>query len=613
MDNFGGAVPLTLAQVTSGYNGPGVKAGDVFISTRLASFPDLQLGDQVDNYSRQLNIVDNLSWVKGAHELRFGIDWRRLNSTYGPVAFGQEVDFTREPNIISSKPNYMALYANQGARPVYDNYSAYAQDTWKLSPRLTMELGMRWEMNPAPRDANGLRPIVLTGINGADVSNVSIAPPSAPFYRTFKTAFAPRAGIAYALNQRSGRETVLRGGFGVYYDLGSGMASSLFGGYPFFGSTSLSPETFPVSPDLVQPPAFFPLPTQFSEPGIQSFFTFFALDPNLQLPYTLQWNVAVEQSLGKQQTITLSYVASAARKLTTTEGLNQLDYSNPLTQNRPNPNIGNINYVTNGPTADYRSLQARYQRRFSQGLQALVNYTWSHAVDEVSNDLFFGSGLDRGNADFDVRHNFSAAVTYDFPKLGSAAGSGAIARFVKAIANGWSLDSIFFARTGMPLDLVPISSYLIVRPDGTSFNLRPDLVPGQPFWISDPTVPGGQRLNPAAFATPPRDSNPAIPEDVYYPLRQGTLKRNAVYLPGIYQLNMAVRRQFNLGERLKLQLKAEAFNVFNHPLFAGYGNNISYSDLGVPSNTLSNNFGGLNKLYQTGGPRSMQFSLRLSF
>ena len=599
LDDFGGAVPLTLSQLTSGYSGPGVKVGGVGINVSNLFLGGPSLGDAVANQSRQFNLVDNFSWVKGSHQIKFGIDWRRLTPIYGPSAFEQILNFDSEASLVNSTPDFVAILTNGGARPIYDNYSAYTQDTWKMSPRLTLELGLRWELNPAPRDANGLRPVVLTGINGTNVSNVSIAPPNAPFYKTFKTAFAPRVGIAYALNQSSGRETVLRGGFGVYYDLGSGLGSSLFGGFPF-RQVAVLPNVFPISAALVRPPEFLPVPTQISELARQNYF---AVDPSLRLPYTLAWNVGVEQSLGNQQTVSITYVASAGRRLLVTEGLNNQPRNlvTGVLLPRPNPNIGDIRYVTNGPTSDYHSLQLQYQRRLSRGLQALVNYTWSHAIDVVSTEGVTNS-LDRGNADFDVRHNLSAAFTYDLPKL---KGSGPLARFVKAVANGWSVDSVFYARTGLPLDL---SAGGIRFPDGTFRSARPDLVLGVPIWINDPTVAGGQRLNAAAFQSPP-----LIGGNPFRFSRQGTLGRNIVRVPGIYQWNMAVRRQFNLGERMNLQLKAEAFNLLNHPLFGGYDRSTTSSNFGKAQNTLSNTLGGLNSLYQLGGPRSMQFSARLSF
>jgi hypothetical protein len=590
MDDFGGAVPIDDPSVfVSGYSGPGTKRGLFCWCIAGSSFLGVSLGDSVDSYQRQINVVDNLSLVKGAHQLKFGVDYRRLAPIYGPVAYDQFLGFFSQADILSGTVSDLSIQASQGARPLFDNISAYAQDTWRVTPRLTLNLGVRWELNPAPSTADGIQPGLLTGVGeNGDVSQAVLAPPGTPFYKTFYTAFAPRFGIAYQLDQARGRETVLRGGFGVYYDLGSGTATRGYSG--FFGFTSLSNVPYPVPPALAVPP-----PVTFD-----GSFNIFAPNPNLQLPYTLQWNVALEQALGASQTVTLSYVASAARRQLTTQQLNVAP-RDPLTGvsgPRPNPNFRNILLTSNGPTSDYHALQIQFERRLSRGLQALVNYTWSHAIDEVSNEVQTHV-LERGNADFDVRHNFSAGVTYDIPSpFGEGVG--------KAVLGNWSLDSTVYAQSGPPVNLFAGLNNV----DGRQVDIRPDVVPGVPFWIEDPTVPGGSRINPAAFLLPPR-----YPRSTFFAIRQGTLGRNVVRLPGKYQVNMALGRQFSFSERWKLQFKAEAFNLFNHPLFGQYGIQLEPLgfDFGVPAATLNRSLGDLNRLYQIGGPRSMQLMLRLSF
>lgn len=625
MDSFGGAVPITLDQLVSPYSGPGAKQAYFSIASG-APFPLLRLGDGVDSYSRQLNIVDNVSWAKGPHQLSCGIDWRRLTPIYGPTAYGRgsQIDSTYSDypagytsKVISGTAlDTLSLFTYKGARPIYDNYAAYAQDTWKISPRLTLDIGLRWEINPAPHDANGVTPVIISGITGTDVSQAAQAPPGTPFYKTNYTAFAPRLGAAYQLNRTSGRETVLRGGFGMYYDLGSNMASQGFSTFPFRASSTVRNVSLPLSVAQATPPPFPTVQLPLNNVG-----ALYALNPDLKLPYTLQWSVALEQALGNQQTLTLSYVAAAARRLTFSRLLNTVPNTAiiPVSSNyyayRPNPNFGDLNFTSNSPTSDYQSLQVRFQRRLSRGLQALVNYTWSHAIDQTSYDLDTQTTLDRSNAAFDVRQNFSAAITYDLPKL---SGAGPTARFVKSIINGWSVDSIFTAQTGRPLDLILDVASLS---DGNNVVVRPDVVPGVPVWIKDSSVPGGQRLNPNAFASPPSEviyrflDDPTNPTTIY--LRQGTLARNSVRVPGIYQLNMGVRRRINLTDRWNLQFSAESFNVFNHPLFGNYDTGLYPGNptLGVPTSMLSNSMGNaaLNSLYQVGGPRSMQISLRLSF
>jgi len=589
MDNFGGAIPIDPSVLELGYSGVGIKnATAIFIVPGAAM--SATAGDQQDSYQRQINVVDNMSWAKGMHQFKFGIDYRRLAPTYGPAQYFAQMVVSGESNLVLGNVSTLVIQARRGVRPRFNNLSSYAQETWKISPRLTLSVGLRWELDPAPHDANGLKPANVVGV--INLPTATLAPPDAPFYKTFWTAFAPRVGAAYQLNQSGGRETVLRGGFGIYYDLGSGQALQGFGGFPFIASKVQRNVPFPVPASQAAPPAFSALtPNQ----------SFSALDPELRLPYTLQWNVSLEQSLGKNQTVTASYVASAARHLLTVQNLNNQPL-NPLTGDllpRPNANFGNISYITNGPTSDYQSLQVQFQRRMTRGLQALINYTWSHAIDEASDEVSDGTTLDRGNADFDVRHIFSVAATYDIPKL---RGWPVLA----PVFRNWSLDSTLYIQSGTPINL---NAGNVPTADGRLVSVRPDLVTGVPIWISDPAAPGGRRINISAFSIPP-----TFPGTDFF-VRQGTLGRNVVRLPGLYQVNLALRRQFDLSERWKLQLKAEAFNLFNHPLFGGYDANFEpgSSTFGVAQTTLNRSLSGLSSLYQMGGPRSMQFSLRLGF
>ncbi len=316
---------------------------------------------------------------------------------------------------------------------------------------------------------------------------------------------------------------------------------------------------------------------------------------HLKLPYTLQWNVALEQSLGTQQSLSLSYVGSAGRRLLTQQDLNAP--ANQFSGQRPNPNFGYIMFTSNGPTSDYHSFQAQYRANLRRGLQALVNYTWSHAIDELSADL--DSEKRRGNASFDVRQNFSAALTYNLP----APWTNAVA---KRILRNWSVDSIVHSQTGLPVDVF-LSAATVVG--GELLSLRPNVVPGQPFYIDDHSVPGGRRFNSAAFTLPPPDpANPNI-------RMMGNFGRNILRGNGLSQVDLALGRAFPLHEQLSLLFKVQVFNIFNHPMFGNYG---WYTDnpstFGVPQSTMNvNSYSGLSPLYALGGPRSIQFSLRLRF
>jgi hypothetical protein len=621
--SYDGGVAPDLATLLSGYTGPGIKRAQVTVSGFAGLTADpITLGDSADNLQQQLNLVENLSWVKGKHLLKFGFDWRHLTPKYGPVEYDVSLTIRSVAHVVAGRVSNGSINTKQAMRPVYNNFSTFAQDTWKVTPRLTMDLGLRWEVNPAPYDANGLKPVTVA-MNGTDVATLRFANADEPYYKTFLGAFAPRFGAAYLLNPASGRETVLRGGFGVYYDLGSGLGGAALGGYPwtaFKGLSSLVPHTLPLSDADKAPPAF---PSAALTPAQASTMPFVALNPDLKLPYTLQWNVALQQALGQRQTATVSYVASAGRRLLTSERYNNFPRDTFFDANgienlpRPNANFGPISRAANGPSSDYHSLQAQYQARLG-GLQALASYTWSHAIDVVSNE----SGIDsrgvpiseRGNADFDIRHVFNAAVTYDLPKL---TGTGPLAAVGKAVVNNWSIDSTFYSRAGAPIN--PIAGGLnYVTDDGAAITIRPDVVPGQAFWIKDPNAPGGQRLNINAFQAPPSVSFAIFPDFGIFEeraVRQGNLARNLVRMPGIYQINLGVRRQFNITERANVQVKLEAFNPLNHPIFGTYDTTWipGRAAFGAATGTLDSSLGGLTTLYQLGGARSMQMSVRFNF
>jgi hypothetical protein len=253
-----------------------------------------------------------------------------------------------------------------------------------------------------------------------------------------------------------------------------------------------------------------------------------------------------------------------------------------------------------------------------QGLQALGNYTWSHAIDDVSNDFSAGT-LDKGNADFDVRHSFTAALLYT-PSY-KRSGSGCLHGAVEQLANGWHLSGLAIAHTGTPGN---VTAGLYTEPSGQVITARPDLVPGVPVLLPAPGQVGGKKLNVAAFTLPPLYNTgylfsfcttPGCPQDLTDFSRQGTTPRNYVRLPGLYQFNVSLARQVQFNERVNMQLRVEAYDVTNHAS-AGYYN-LAWSAgstlFGLPSSTASSGGNGTNPLYNLGGPRSIQLSGKLQF
>jgi hypothetical protein len=579
LDGFGGAVPFSNAELFPPFASPERSVASVSLFFPGLDSSTVGVGNLQSSPMRQINFVDNFSMIRGAHQLKFGVDYRRLFPIYGPRDYNLGLTFNDQTAVIKGIVSRASISSNVEARPIYDNFSAFGQDAWKLAPRLTLNLGLRWELNPPPSEANGNDPRTVIGLDNP--STMTLAPRGTPLWKTTYTNFAPRIGVAYQLIKTTGYETALRGGFGIFYDLGSSQGSGGFNGVPFNASKLPAPTNVP-----------FPLPAAVAAapaPGLTvPYGLIYAFDSDLRLPYTLQWNLAAEQSFGPDQKLSVSYVAAIGRQLLR---LRQL--------RRPNPDFQFVNATTNGATSDYHSLQLQFQRRLSRGLHALASYTWSHAIDEVSSDDLTTDRL-RGDAGFDVRHSFSTAITYDLPTppLGS---------FTSALLRDWAIDSIFKAQSATPLS---VSVGTLFNSDGTNTSVHPNLLLGIPIYFDDPTAPGGRRFNNKQDPSRPGCFGPfCLPPSG----QQGNLGRNTLRGLPLYQIDFALRRQIKLTERLNLQFRAEAFNLFNHPNFGGIDTNVRSERFGVPTMMLGRSLRGLSSIYQIGGPRSLQFALRFQY
>jgi hypothetical protein len=368
---------------------------------------------------------------------------------------------------------------------------------------------------------------------------------------------------------------VIRGGGGVFFDTGQQNGSQGFQGPGFsasnyFGTDYGTSSSFPVAPAVVTP--------AITNPPAAPYAYIYANPPHLQPPYTLQWNASIEQALGCPQSVTISYVGANGRKLL------RDNFSNI---SAINPNFGYLFVFSNGLTSSYNALQVKYQRQVVRGLQALVSYTWSHALDYGSYDEAFP--YEHGNSDQDVRHNATAAISYDLSH--SEGGS-----LLRALSSDWGVDGRFTARTGFP---VTLDGNEVVDPvtHATEFSGL-NLVAGAPLYLYGSTYPGGRSINPAAFALPPSGQS-------------GDAPRNFVYGFGAIQGDVALRRSFPIRDSLHGQFRAEAFNVSNHPNFGAIDAYYGDIQFGQATQVLAQSLGNLSPLYQMGGPRSLQLTLKL--
>lgn len=263
--------------------------------------------------------------------------------------------------------------------------------------------------------------------------------------------------------------------------------------------------------------------------------------------------------------------------------------------NSENPEFGEINYFPGGIPSNYESLQLKFQRSISPGIQALASYAWSHSLDYGSTDPAFP--LTRGNSDLDVRHNLQAALSWDGRRL-----SGNWLH--RNVIGGWGTDGRFTARTGFPVNLM---GNLFSDPaTGERYYSGVDLIPGRPLYLYGSQYPGGRIFNGGPNVTNPAFGLPAGSA-------AGNAPRNQLRGFGDFQVNAAIRREIYLYHRLNLQLRAESFNLFNHPTF-GYVDPVLSNELfGQATLLLNQSFGSTGPLYEPGGPRSLQFSVKLHF
>ena len=582
-DNLGGATPFDLSTLSDFNRQPTPGVDELQFLISFGGIKPWLLLNQT-YAQRQINVVDTLSRSLGPHLLKFGFDFRQLNTPIHVASLLESAVFTSAAQIqqdLASAGSTVQAQASFPIGPVYRNLSLFAQDEWKVTPHLSVSMGLRWELNPPPGDAYGNPPYTLDQVG--NLTTAKLAPKGTPLWRTTYRNFAPRISAAYQLGQKAGWETVVRGGFGVFYDLGNTYASNGYGGVGIGSTSNLANVKFPfTAAQLV-------LPAPSVAPPYNGTVT--AFEPNLQLPYTLQWNVAVEQPFGQSQALTISYVGAAGRRLLL------------FRQSRPGV-AGNTNFTSTGSlvlyrnasTSDYDALQVQFRRRLAHGLQANLSYVWSHSIDDASaNSNVFQ--VIRASSDFDVRHNFQAAATYDVPGISRNS-------FVRALTSHWAFDPRITARSAFPID---VTSGLIFDVSGLRSRLRADAVPGQPLYISDAAAPGGRRINFNAFKIPSAAEVAA--------LQFGTAPRNLLRAFSAWQADVALRREFRLRDVWTLQFRAEAFNLFNHPTFGAVQNDLTTgaAAFGRATGTLNNQLGALNPLYQTGGPRSLQFALKLLF
>jgi hypothetical protein len=575
LDSFGGAVPLDPSLLLGSLS---VAQNNAFFYALDTSY--LAVGNSGTSRTRQANVVDDLAFSIGSHQLKFGGDYRALflNVDSPPNYLLYEVPST-QTFVSTGKVPYLLPSTYLPVQFLTNAFSLYGQDSWKVTSRLNLTYGLRWELDPAPI-ARG-KTTLSAWANVNNPTSVDLAPSGTPLWSTIYRNFAPRFSVAYSLTPQG--DFVVRAGAGIFYDTGVGNSANLAFSFPNEATDFF--QNIPVPISNITP---YLATISLQPPYIGAFQ---GSSPNLQLPRSYQWNVALEKSFGSKQAISVTYVGQAGRDLLRAEAF-------PLSNSNFMP--GNfLSLTVNDARSNYNALQVQFRRPLALGLQALLNYSWSHSLDNASNDVaeaisktIISGATDYSPSVFDVRQSFSGALSYDVPTAGKS-------RPIAVLTKDWSLNTVIVARTGFPFNAVVFAPSVL----GTAFS-RPDLVSGQPEWISVAGAPGGKILNINAFSVP---STPT----------QGTEGRNDIRGFGLTQVDLSVGRKFPIRERLSLQFRADAFNVLNHPNFANPYAYIQFGPSYLASTQMVNQGlsggTGLNPLFQEGGPRSLQLSLKLTF
>lgn len=462
-----------------------------------------------------------------------------------------------------------------------EQYGAFIQDDWRIRPNLTLNLGVRYDYFTVPKEINGRvfnRVATSLGPGFGDFG------PADHMYNSDRRDFAPRLGFAWALD--ASRKTVVRGGTGLFYN-----AHPIFGG-PIELGAPVSP-TVPSRLTVNRAQALaqglrYPVDTPALLKRLIASGTPISgttLGPDFPNPYSVQWNLAIQRDIGFGMVLDTGYVGNRGLHLNTVRMINLPDR---LTGIAPNPAFGAFRYYDGSDTSRYNAWQTSLQKRFSAGLSFTVAYTWASNTSLGDNDLLLNAvpqdnnnlHADHGPAPFEIKHTFTSSFVYELP---FARWTGAKSRPASLLLAGWQLSGVVTATSGLPANLTNSrSSYPLSRPD---------VAPGVDAYLSDFTSTL-RYLTPTAYVAVPLAAASGAS------IRPGNVSRYSVRAPGAWTLDASLAKSFELTERLRLQLRAEMFNAFNHTNLGGLVTDVSRATFGQLTSASS---------------RSIQIGARLSF
>jgi len=593
-DNFAAPVPLgflpsTQSLVGSRFNSPS------YVSYDLAN-PD-------DAY--QFN--NEVHKVTGSHNFSFGFNilhWRHHVGVQGTSSLTYSQQTTGLPGFTATGESIASFFVGLPTASSYgygkpqnthgNIYVGYAGDTWKINSRLTLNLSLQYVYaSPAIGDSLSLLDINKARTQPlatdfafaylwASTNPITGAPPntSRGIINPDRNNFAPRVGIAYSLAPR----TVVRTGFGVYYDYNTNLIQNGPRGfrYPFAVTRAVGGQNLGIpGPYNLQNPYPPFTPSQATSIG--------TIDLNRRDPYALEWNFGIQQSLTSNLLLSVDYVGSGGRKLVTNVQVNQAPAGpGPINPRRPFPNAPNAFIVQNIQNSNYNSLQVKLERRFAAGLTFRNSYTWSKCLDIDSDpnsavlDYSYNLKYSYGPCTFHIHHVNTTDFVYMLPFGRGRKFASAAPALLNAVVGGWEATGVVTLRSGITYHVLSGQDSENTGNLISSSTERANIV--------GPAVPSGFQqnrdhwINTSAFQVPAFGT-------------LGNVSRNALTGPYFQNVDFALLKDFRIHEEMALQFRAEFFNLFNHTNFSN------------PVNSLASPlFGQITSAFPS---RDIQFALKL--
>ncbi len=512
--------------------------------------------------------TDILSWTHGNHSIQAGVEIRDLvttrtanNNPRGFFNFSGTISGYAPADFMLGLPLQVTTpgpLVPGGGTQYRDGF--FVVDKWQVSQRLTLSLGLRYELPTVPESTNGNGTI----LNPQQTAFIpATVPQIIPFTYATHSDFAPRFGFAY----RATDKWVFRGGYGIYYNPNQLNNYTLTTTNPPF-STIYTYNSLPSNPTLS-----FANPTPSSSQGKAGPPNAFTINPNLPTAYMNQWSFDVERALWQGAALDVQYLGSHMVHLDRSYYNNTpLPGPGPIASRRPNQLFNVIRTIQNDEVANYDGLNVVLRQNMTHGLTMLLSYTWSHDLDVSTDSNGGGAPMnpynwagDYGNSNWDVRHRFVGSFNYEIPFLKSASNP-----FERYVLGNWQINGIITAQSGFPFNVTAPGDYANT---GVG-NQRPNLIGTPSANCGDGHLTGC--ISPAAFV---------LPAAYTY----GNAGRNLLYGPDLVDVDFSLFKLFPIKERASFELRLEAFNSLNHPSFSNPAATLGTATFGTISSTSNNN------------------------